>query len=261
MVTFLLLFFAHPVQAATSTVLAPGTQPLANEMALVTALTAVCGNHLRSDAELSDALETYEECDVVVNQSGFLVRRLLDRVESRTAPLTDSEKESVQEADLTILQSLGFDESEFDNVVTTEVGARDAVEGGTPRPTRYIASKTFVDRSFDGYSLIGSRVVVTRNAEGALVGINATWPAVETGAVLRVTDDALASVDDVPPDLVPGTVRQVLNIIVPVFDDQGVLVSGTVLTEVGYSVYRNEPKTKAVYLLDGVRVNPLSLED
>lgn len=257
----LLLALVVPAQASTRVVLTPGDQPMSDEIVLVSRLGAVCGAHLASEAELSDLVETYEECDVVVRDNGFTVRRIRDRVESRTAPLGDGELAAVQQADLRILLDLGFDEEEFDNVVTSEVGARDMVEGESPTAARYIASKTFVDRSFEGAAVGGSRVVVTRNAEGELVGINAIWPNVETGAVLTITDDEIASVDDVAADAVPGSLRAVRRVLVPVFDSEGILISGTVLTEITFSVYRNEPKLKTLYLLDGDQVNPLQLEE
>lgn len=65
---------------------------------------------------------------------------------------------------------------------------------------------------------------------------------------------------DVVVEIVPGHLLAAREVIIPDFDDRGVVVSGTMFTEITYSVFVNEPKRMSIYLLDALIVNPLHME-
>ncbi len=251
--------------ASTTSIVIPGSQPLGDVDELLESLCAQCGEVLSVNAdptlyaEFEPLYAEFEQCEVAVWSTGFTMRRLLMPAPPRATELSHDQRYSIQREDLALAADLNFDPEEFGQVTTTEVVARDFDDEVGFAAPQYISSKTFIDRAIDGDPVMGSRLVVTRNASGDLTGLYAAWPAFEPGIPLEISD-ILLSVDDLDEGTFEGTLQSVRSVLIPVISDEGRVSSGVVVSEVAHLVQRTESAILATYWFDGEPFDPIKME-
>lgn len=112
---------------------------------------------------------------------------------SRKNALDQDARLAAQQADVELLQYLGFDSSEFQNTTTNELVGESQTTDGVFLSKDYFGTKTFVDRVAMGATVGGSRAVVSRNAEGDLLQVTAVWPTLDFQSVIELGDAQIAS--------------------------------------------------------------------
>ena len=198
-------------------------------------------------------------CDLVMDFDRGVLH--IDTLISRTwsySPPSAKDVADRQLADLALLESIGFDVTEFGWVQTRQFAGQDRDDAsGTVGAVRHMGTKTIIDRAILGVPVLGGRVVVTRDAAGSVARITAAWPTLATDIEVEVsrtadmTDDEAGSFTSSP---VLG-IQQVLVLGEPV--DGGVR-SARVCTEVTRLATSGDGETKpsAFYVMDGMLFVP-----
>lgn len=178
------------IALAHGSVLTPTSmaQPFADPDQLLEDLRSLCdsGDVLTLLADDADLLATLREspCAVDINTDrGFFAFHVREAELGVAHDMLSSEAlESVTEVDLEVLETVGFDVSEFGNVLTTHLMV---LESETPDEPAALATMTFVHRYFSDAVVAGNRIVVVRNMDGRLRSITGRWPAMDASTIIE----------------------------------------------------------------------------
>jgi hypothetical protein len=257
------LLLAPPGTLAEDDRLVPGAQPLAEGgLGLIERLASECGRVLGSSAEAPEAVRySMESCDVVVDSlRGVLhVERFSDAGGWAELRLDSAEVAARQSADLSVLVGLGFDEVEFGSVRTLELAVRDRDEGtGAVGGPRYLGTKTVVARELSGVPVLGNRVVVSRDAEGAIIRITAAWPELDAGmSVLESSTVGWTGTE--ASSLTNSTIQEVRPVLILREPRGGTVTDAWLCTEVTRLIDAEEgERPSTFYVLDGQIFDPTS---
>lgn len=240
-----------------------GADPLVDVPAFQSRLAGYCGPMV---ADVSDGISehwTFEDCeaDFITESETFQVRfAAIDEMAPAKVPVPDTELQARQTLDIALLEQLGFDAAEFRNVHTAQL-ASESRTAGRSLGTRYHGTKTFVDRSWDGAVVAGSRIIVTRSSEGDVASISGAWPSVTSSTVVNdlrqdVTPSASEAAAVVGID--PAVVIAVRDVVVVRAADSAGVLKAEVLVEVIYHTEAGIEASRptAAYIAYDAPVNP-----
>lgn len=177
--TLLLSLVSSLALGANVTVSNAPVSPVLDQDRMLDSLASLCGEVRGSDVWGHYRDVQMDGCDVWFDAESANFTVSLDRGDppSRARALNSAERDEVTAADWLVFDALGFDEADAGDVQTLElvVDSRD-LRSGELSAESYIATKTFFMRSFEGFSVGSSRVVVTRDVDGAIRSIVGCWP-------------------------------------------------------------------------------------
>jgi hypothetical protein len=203
-------------------------------------LAPFCGATVAVAQEVDASVFQTEGCDIVlIPEFGLLSVQVLQDPSGESVKFDSAELDRRTLLDVDLLEALGFDPAEFSAVGTSQLGVqdKDVGAGGVMPAPRYLASKTLIERRFDGLSVLGNRAVVTRDQDGNLLKINAAWPVFDETTILSVSDSTVADA--------AGAASLTRNEVV---SSEPVLVIGTIVNSV---VTTGVVCVEAVQLMDG----------
>lgn len=259
LVTLLAVFMPSAALAASFEGVVVGSQPLASEADLLLALEPHCGTVLGTTSEDATATYTLGVCDLMIDRDrGRFQVLVLGDAEGASEKLSSSELDSRTLTDIDLLESLGFDVSEFTNASTGQLAAEDRDEAtGRRGPPRYLASKTLIERRVAGFNVPENRVVVTRDQAGNLRKIIAAWPTFDESTVLTVssslTEDVALAQTRTSDDVISAALIMIIGDTI-----EGAVNHAVVCVEVIRHVEGPEDRLKptARYFLDGDQIDP-----
>jgi hypothetical protein len=258
-----LLLLAVSAHAASLESTLAGSQPLLEESLLLERLAPWCGVALATEdltERTGERLHQLETCDVLlIPELGLLHVDAHARPSGASRRFDAATLARVEADDLALLQALGFDATELASRGSHQLAAEDKRRGHpvtVPAP-RYLGTKTLVERQLDGIPVLTHRAVVSRDQDGNLQRLNASWPTIDAATVVWTSDapeaDAVAARASGERPL--WSLREVIAFpeIEAGFATVGVRCLEAVHLGVGVE---GDTKPLATYFLDGVPVDP-----
>lgn len=190
------------------------------------ALGADCGEFEPIDIDLDETAACrfwFRE-----DQAAWSVRLLQVEVSHDSKPMEKTALAGVQREDVALIQRLGVDVEELDDLSTNQIAAV-TTEDGVQGAPEYQVTMTAADRRVSGVAIVGSRVVVVRNNKGDLLEVVAFWPDL-SAADLRVTSEPEADTHGAAAD--GFVVTDVDAVYLPTRTVDGAVLDGEVYSEV-----------------------------